>query len=203
MLGAVQVVYVLTNPAMPGFVKIGRTAVEDVSQRMAQLYSTGVPFPFDLAFACKVPNAEEVERALHRAFAPNRANGRREFFTIEPDQAIAILKLLHVEDATAEIESQPSPIASEDMDAAKQYKARRPNLNFKEMGIPEGAVLHFTESDATVTVSGDRKVRLGEEELSLTAATRQLLGIAHSVAPSGYWRFEGKLLLDIYNETYV
>ncbi len=64
-------------------------------------------------------------------------------------------------------------------------------------------MLHFNESDAIAIVCGDRKVRLGEEELSLTAATRHLLGIAHSVAPSGYWRFEGKLLLDIYNETYV
>ena len=68
---SLQIVYVLTNPAMPGFVKIGKTFIEDVSVRLQQLYTTGVPFPFDLAFACKVPNADEVERALHRAFAPN------------------------------------------------------------------------------------------------------------------------------------
>jgi hypothetical protein len=61
---SLQIVYVLTNPAMPGFVKIGKTYLEVVNQRLGQLYSTGVPFPFELAFACKLPNATEVERAL-------------------------------------------------------------------------------------------------------------------------------------------
>ena len=89
---SLEIVYVLTNPAMPGFVKIGKTAIEDVNQRLSQLYTTGVPFPFELQFACKVRNSDEVEQALHRAFAPNRVNARREFFKIEPDQAIAIVK---------------------------------------------------------------------------------------------------------------
>jgi hypothetical protein len=200
---SLQVVYVLTNPAMPGFVKIGKTLIEDVSQRLSQLYTTGVPFPFELAFACKVPNAEEVERALHRAFAPNRANPRREFFNIEADQAIAILKLLHVGDATQEIASMQSGIPADEMEAARQYKARRPNMNFKEMGIPTGATLRFRDGDAVVTVTGDRKVSLDGEETSLTAATRQLLGITHSVQPSPYWSFENKSLSAIYEETYA
>ena len=199
---ALQVVYVLVNPAMPGFVKIGETLLEDVSQRLAQLYTTGVPFPFELAFTCKVPNADEVEKALHRAFAPSRVNPKREFFSIEPDQAIAILKLLHVEDATAEIAQLPTGISLDETEASKQYKARRPNLNFKEMGIPAGSVLYFTESDATVTVSSDKKVMLNGEEMSLTAATRELLGLDYNVAPSGYWTYEGKSLNTIYNETY-
>lgn len=196
-----QIVYVLTNPAMPGFVKIGKTMLADVNQRLSQLYTTGVPFPFELAFACKVPNADEVERALHRAFAPNRANQKREFFNIESDQAIAILKLLHVEDATAEIEMQTT-IPAEEVEAGKQYKARRPNLNFKEMGIAVGSTLHFTESNVTVTVCADRKVALGDQELSLTAATKQLLNLDYAVAPGPYWSFEGKSLRAIYEQTY-
>lgn len=199
---ALQIVYVLTNPAMPGFVKIGMTGGEDVGARLSQLYSTGVPFPFDLAFACKVPNAEEVEKALHKAFAPYRPNSKREFFNIDAEQAIAILRLLHVEDATQEIAAMQSTIPSDEVEAAKQYKARRPNLNFREMGIAQGSVLHFTEGDATVTVVGDKKVRLDGEEMSLTAATRQLLGLDYSVAPGPYWTYEGKLLRAIYDETY-
>jgi hypothetical protein len=188
---------------MPNLVKIGKTELQDVATRLAQLYTTGVPFPFDLAYACKVPNAGEVERALHRAFAPNRVNPKREYFSIEADQAIAILKLLHVEDATNEISSMASTIPDEEVQAANQYKARRPNLNFTEMGIPVGALLNFSESDATVTVVSDRKVYLNGEQLSLTAATRQLLQLDYSVAPAPYWTFEGKSLSDIYNETYV
>jgi len=188
---------------MPGFVKIGKTLIDDVNQRLGQLYTTGVPLPFDLAYACRVPNADEVERALHRAFAPNRVNPKREFFNIEPEQAIAILKLLHVADATSEISSMQSVIPAEEIEAAKQYKARRPNLNFKEVGIPIGAQLHFTEGEATVTVTAERKVRLGDEELSLSAATRQLLGIDHGVQPSPYWTYNGKSLYTMYNETYL
>jgi len=198
-----QIVYVLTNPAMPGFVKIGMTYADDVGLRLSQLYTTGVPLPFDLVFACKVKNADEVEKALHRAFAPNRVNPKREFFKIEPDQAIAILKLLHVEDATAEIAAQPNAISGEEIAAARFYKSRRPVMNFVEMQIPVGSVLHFTEGDITVTVTSPRKVLFNGEEESLTAVTMELLGIDHSIQPSPYWTFDGKLLRDIYEETYT
>ncbi|GAB4223286.1 MAG: hypothetical protein Kow0076_5540 [Francisella sp.] len=36
-----QIVYVLTNPSMPGLVKIGKTTQSDVECRMKQLYSSG------------------------------------------------------------------------------------------------------------------------------------------------------------------
>ncbi|MFT7387743.1 MAG: hypothetical protein ACI8VC_000984 [Candidatus Endobugula sp.] len=40
------IVYVLTNPAMPGIVKIGKTSRDSVDARLNELYSTGVPVPF-------------------------------------------------------------------------------------------------------------------------------------------------------------
>ena len=43
-------VYVLTNPAMPNMVKIGKTT-RDVELRLADLYSTGVPLPFECEYA--------------------------------------------------------------------------------------------------------------------------------------------------------
>ena len=43
----VNIVYVLTNPAMPGLVKIGMTDRDDVQRRMSDLYTTGVPLPFE------------------------------------------------------------------------------------------------------------------------------------------------------------
>ena len=49
-----NIVYVLTNPAMPDIVKIGMTDREDVQRRMAELYSTGVPFPFDCVIARQI-----------------------------------------------------------------------------------------------------------------------------------------------------
>ena len=53
-----NIVYVLTNPAMPGFVKIGMTDKPDVQRRMAKLYSTGVSFPFDCAIAREIQDRE-------------------------------------------------------------------------------------------------------------------------------------------------
>ena len=202
MTGTLSIVYVLTNSAMPGLVKIGYTAQDDANSRIAQLYTTGVPVPFTIEYACKVQNAEEVEKALHVAFSPNRINPKREFFRIEPDQAIAILKLLHTEEATQEVTDQPSMIDQQSIAAAEQLRARRPNLNFEEMGIPMGAILQSVHSDATVTVVAPKKVRLADEEMSLTAATRQVLGLDYSVQPGPHWTHEGKSIRDLYEETY-
>jgi len=198
----VNIVYVLTNPAMPGFVKIGKTAQEDANLRIAQLYSTGVPVPFRLEFACRVEDADAVEEALHIAFGPNRVNPRREFFRIDPEQAIAILRLLHIEDATVEVSQQPTDLDQQSLAAAEQLRSRRPASNFEEMGIPVGSSLQFTRDATTVVVVGPKKVKLGDEEMSLTAATRQLFGIDYNVQPGRFWTFEGHPLSEIYEETY-
>jgi len=197
-----SIAYVLSNPAMPGMVKIGRTSHDDANTRIAQLYTTGVPVPFTLEFAARVPNSDEVEKALHIAFAPHRVNPKREFFRIEPEQAIAILKLLHTEDVTTEILQQSTTLDQQSIAAAENLKSKRPNLNFDEMGIPVGAILQSAHDDTAVEVVSAKRVRMGEEEISLTAATRQVLGLEYSVAPSPHWTYQGRLLKEIYDETY-
>ena len=134
--------------------------------------------------------------------APTGSTQGASFFRIEPDQAIAILKLLHTEEATQEVTDQPSMIDQQSIAAAEQLRARRPNLNFEEMGIPMGATLQSVHSDTTVTVVAPKKVRLGDEEISLTAATRQVLGLDYSVQPGPHWTYEGKSIRDLYEETY-
>lgn len=76
------IVYVLTNPVMPGLVKIGMTTRDNLDARMKELYGTGVPVPFECKYACKVKSSDcaKIEKALHAAFAPNRINANREFF---------------------------------------------------------------------------------------------------------------------------
>jgi hypothetical protein len=70
------------------------------------------------------------------------------------------------------------------------------------MGIPIGSELKFTESEASAFVTTPKKVNLNGDEMSLTAATRSLLGLDYSVAPGPYWTFNDRSLRDIYNETY-
>ena len=53
-----QIVYVLTNPAMLGLVKIGKTTRLEVEDRMKQLFSTGVP-PLRSTFTLINPSAHD------------------------------------------------------------------------------------------------------------------------------------------------
>lgn len=198
------IVYVLTNEAMPGLVKIGMTSDSDANTRIGQLYTTGVPLPFDLKYACRVENHEEVEAALHAAFGPQRFNKKREFFQIQADQAIAILKLLHKADATDEIKKQPTGVDLESLAAVAEVRRRRPHLDFGEMGIPVGAKLDSVTSSGTfVIISGPKKVKLGDEEMSLSAATQNVLGLEYAVRPVPQWKYQGRLLSEIYDETYM
>ena len=64
-------VYVLTNPAMPNMVKIGKTT-RNVELRLEDLYSTGIPLPFGCEYAAKVKDVDKTEKAFHTAFSPNR-----------------------------------------------------------------------------------------------------------------------------------
>lgn len=195
-------VYVLTNPAMPGIVKLGCTGQRDVTVRKDQLFTTGVPLPFSLEFACRVQNFKEVEIALHIAFQPHRVSPNREFFEITPQQAIAVLKLLHVEDVTAEIAVEPGTTPETDKAAAEAFTAKRPSMNFHEMGIPDGSLLIFSDGQTTATVAGPKKVMFNGEAISLTAATQQIKCLPYAVQPSPYWTFGGKGLKVIYDDTY-
>jgi hypothetical protein len=198
------IIYILTNPIMPGIIKIGKTTQEDVKLRMAQLYSTGVPVPFECEYAAKVNNIDEVERALHTAFGPDRVNPKREFFEIEANQAITIIKLLEIENVSPLVEQEAEIIDEVELDAGRVFAQKRPKMNFIEMGIPIGAELVFNNNGEIAIVVSEKSVRYRDEETSLTNATRLALGegYAYNVAPGPYWRFNGKKLRDIYDETY-
>ncbi|MFI0400920.1 MAG: GIY-YIG nuclease family protein [Thiolinea sp.] len=202
-----QIVYVLTNPAMPNLVKIGKTTQLEVDARMRQLYSTGVPFPFECAFACQVKDATEVEKALHIAFRKNRLNPNREFFEIDPEQVIAILKLLRVDDITTQFEQQmEAEVEATDKQSAQDYKRRmRPPMNFHDLGIPNGSILLSKDGQLQVTVVGEKKVELQGVVCSLTEATRKLLNLPNGapIQPSPHWTFNGKLVKEIYENYHI
>lgn len=197
------IVYVLVNPAMPGLVKIGMTSRESPQVRMGELYSTGVPVPFHCVFACRVRSADEAENALHIAFGPQRINPQREFFQIEPEQAMAILKLLSTEDVTPAVRREELAVDEESREASVRLeRARRPNLNFIEMNIPIGSILKSVHGDEEAEVVEPKRVRFRGEITSITNATQQVLQLPHGVAPGPHWTFQGRTLREIYDETY-
>ena len=197
------IVYVLTNPAMPGLVKIGKTARGSVDARLAELYSTGVPVPFECSFAARVSDEAKVENAFHQAFGPYRLNPKREFFQIEPEQAIALLELMADENVTPTLQQEAESVDKDAREASNKLKARRPRQNFVEMGIPPGSEIHFYQPPhETITVVSERKVEFRGEITSLSAATKEILGNDYHVKPGPYWMFEGRTLEEIYDETY-
>jgi len=113
------------------------------------------------------------------------------------------MQLLDKPDATADIAKQPTGVDEASMAAAAQARARRPNLDFIEMGIPVGSVLEaVSKPEINVVVISAKKVTLGDEELSLSAATQQALTINYQVRPAPLWKYQGRLLSEIYEETY-
>jgi len=196
------IIYVLTNPGMPGLVKIGKTSRDSVHLRLNELYSTGVPVPFECAFAGRIADESKVEKAFHMAFGPYRVNPKREFFSIEPEQTIALLELMVIEDVTPQLQCEADSIDVESKAASKKLKSRRPVQNFVEMGLPIGAELDFGSDGVTCLVVSGRKVEFEGEEYSLTALTQKLLGTDRPLQPSPYWSYEGKGLNQIYDETY-
>lgn len=196
------IVYVLTNSAMPGLVKIGKTTRGSVDTRLSELYSTGVPVPFECAFAGRVEDESKVEKAFHLAFSPYRINSKREFFQIEPEQAIALLELMVVEDVTPQLQIEAENVDIDSKEAVKKLKSRRPVQNFVEMGIPVGSELQFSDGEHICKVISGRRIEYNGEDYSLTALTKNLLSTDRPLQPSPYWSFKGRKLSDIYNETY-
>lgn len=72
-------IYVLSNEAMPGLVKIGQSAA-DPEFRAAELHTTGVPRPFRIEYKGLFEDFISLERAVHFALSDRREHHSREFF---------------------------------------------------------------------------------------------------------------------------
>ena len=90
---------------------------------MNELYSTGVPLPFECVIARQIEDREaaEIENALHVAFGPYRINTSREFFEIDPEQAEALLQVMSGKDVTPRVNEQEAVLQPEDIEAVKRW----------------------------------------------------------------------------------
>jgi hypothetical protein len=83
-------VYVLSNPGMPGLLKIGYTT-NPVQERVQQLNTTGVPHPFAIDAIYESEDARRDEQRVHTLMGPRRVNDRREFFRADTLLALAAI----------------------------------------------------------------------------------------------------------------
>ena len=85
-------IYVMSNPAMPGLVKIGGSYDPEI--RAAQLSSTtSVPLPFKVEFSDWHEFGREVEQEAHRILEGKRVNPSREFFKVSVDEAARVVQV--------------------------------------------------------------------------------------------------------------
>ena len=187
-----EIIYILTNEAMPGYVKIGKTSTS-LEQRIRELSSsTSIPLPFTCFYACTVKDSAFVEHQLHDAFDDSRINPRREFFQITPERVVSALKLAEIEDITPKkdfIETK------EDQIALHQARARRSLFKFSMVEIPIGAELIFSrDENKKAKVIDDRSIEYNNEITSLSTSAQKILGYDYGVAGTDYWMYQGETL---------
>lgn len=192
--GADNIVYVLINEAMPGYVKIGRT--NDINRRLNDLDWTNIPLPFECFFAARVTDPAFVEAQLLEAFGDHRVRARREFFRITPERIVAALRLAALEDVTPRGDLAVAEPVRLDLEEAR---ARRSAFNFSMVNVPEGSVLTFTrDPEIKAIVEDAKRVRFNRELTSLSEAARLAFlqkGFAwKAVQGPLYWKFDGETL---------
>ena len=137
-------VYILTNKSFRyGFfgrklIKIGKTNREP-EERAQELSSTGVPTPFEVAYALPSDQYNELEREMHRRLDTYRSNRDREFFKYPVKKAINLLEQLRNE--LSQVEQQPP--------------------KFEQAAVQQDPRIHRSISDLHDNSGNDYKVKLG------------------------------------------
>lgn len=188
-----EIIYVFTNEAMPGLIKIGRTTT-NIEQRMRELDTTGVPYSFQCFYAAIVPDGPKVEKSIHYIFGEHRCRTNREFFRADANRVKATIELVAIEDITPKIEDN---ISEEDQTLANS--SRRQVFRFSLAKVPVGAEIEFIRDPSKkCRVLDDRNIEFEGQTTTLTGAASQIL---HSMGwQSGnvsgplYWAFEGESL---------
>ena len=175
------IIYVLTNPAMPDLVKIGKTT--NLDQRLSSLYSTGVPLPFECIYAKEVEDMDFVETKLHAAFDSKRLNNRREFFKILEEELIHFFDLIPGNDVTPQEE----------------------RFNFNMINIQPGTTLKFTrDENITCEVTSKTRVNFRGQDHSLSSAALILMNEQGynwgKIQGPRFWTYNGKTLSELRRE---
>jgi hypothetical protein len=125
-------VYILTNPAMPGLVKIGSTTLAPES-RARQLSTTGVPRPFQVVAYHRFEDEMRAERELQSVFRQHRVHSSREFYEVTEEQAQeALLRLSNGKLTSTAADAPTSPCATTPLRDAQPTS----NTNASVLGFP-------------------------------------------------------------------
>lgn len=207
------VIYILTNPSFPEYVKIGYA--KDIEQRLLQLNrSETIPFAFRVyaTYDVVTPLSDLILHDLIDGLNPDlRAietfNGKkrtREFYEMTPEYAYNILssiaKLSGTESRLKRIKPEGHEVEDIKMAEEAEKAYRRGPFTFSSIGINPGEIISFVpDLSITATVVDDKHIRIGETVTSLSGAAKSIL---HKNALQGpkYWSYKGRILDDIRTE---
>ena len=211
------VIYILTNPSFPDYVKIGYA--DDINKRLQQLNrSECIPFAFRV-YATYEVNSRLSDLKIHAIIDKLNPNLRsienfegrmrvREFYAMSPEDAYAILA------AIAEINGcedklkllPPSEYDTEAEETARdieeQKKERLAPFAFSLCQIPVGAAVEYfnrndDKSGLMCKVVDDHNVEYDGKKWSLSALATMLTQSKWGVAGPRYFKYNGEWLNDI------
>ena len=211
------VIYILTNPSFPDYVKIGYA--DDMERRLQQLNrSECIPFAFRV-YATYEVNSRLSDLKIHTIIDklnPNlrsidNFNGQkrvREFYAMSAEDAYSILEAIaEIHGCTDKLKLiPPSKADTEAADTAEeieeQKKERLAPFTFSLCHIPVGATLEYwnradEKSGLTCKVVDDRNVEYNGKKWSLSALATMLTQSKWGVAGPRYFKYNGQWLNDI------
>jgi hypothetical protein len=211
------IVYILVNPCLEGWVKIGMSDKNDIKDRLSELNSpANMPLSFRAYAVYHTDNPSIIEDGIHkiidtvnyelrsREIIDSGRERVREFFRMSPEKALEVFKSvakIRGDDTNAIELIEPTRNEQEE---EKTVLERRPKLNIKEIGIPNGAELTFV-NDETITCKTDcdnNKLIYEGKSYSIAALAIKLLNEkcgwhVKSIAGGSYFNYNGQTLSDI------
>ena len=204
------VIYILTNPSFPDYVKIGYAT--DIEKRLKQLNrSETIPFAFRV-YATYDVASNLTDKELHRLIDMLNPDLRtietfdgklrtKEFYAMKPEEAYSLLECIAKISGTSDCLKRLTPEGHEVLDEqiANEIReeSRRGPFRFSAVEIPVDSVLRFNDDPSIeVTVVDDRHISYKGEVTSLSALAQQLKGFDHPVQGTVYFSYQGETLLD-------
>ena len=212
MDNVVGYIYILTNPSIPDYVKIGYA--DNVDERVKILNSNpGLPFSFRV-YATYGVSRPLADKKLHsiidqlnpdlRAVEIRDGKSRtREFYAMEPDAAYNILlAMAEIHGYTdrlerrAQTDEDKKNQANNDKSVGAKKKAEA--FRFSLANIPVGSTIAFKDDPTkTAEVISDKKVRYEGEAYSLSSLALLLTGKEGALQGPIYFTYNGEILDDL------
>ena len=216
------IVYILTNPCLDGWVKIGMTERDSVEQRLQELNAPpNIPLSYRCYAVYEVENPLDVEKSIHSIIdridnslhaREQLENGRireREFFKISAETAYGVFKDIAM--LRNDIEKlklyTPTQLEMQEQELAES-KSKRPNSSFKLLNIKIGETISFLYNDDIIAevIDEKNKIKYNDEVYSVTALAIKLLIDKYGWAENSHvngWKFftkNGMVLYEIRDE---